>query len=308
MYDIIGDIHGHAGELIQLLQRMDYRRLGRGFMHSQRTAIFVGDFIDRGPRIRETLQIVHEMVEQGAALAVMGNHEFNALAFHTPVPGLTSHYFRPHSDRNVRQHQATLDQLPAQELTDFLNWFKTLPVSLELAGLKVVHACWNPSDIEVIQQGFERHGRFTPDFLREATVEKPDGLFQSVEHVLKGPDIHLPDGMTFLDKDNHPRRYARVKWYEDPTGRLLRQYVLESATEFPEVPVPVDSIRVNPWPRTAPPVFFGHYWLRAESPQRLAPNVACVDYSVARKGMLCAYRWNGETQLSNDSFITVKAS
>jgi hypothetical protein len=43
-------------------------------------AVFVGDIIDRGPRIREALHIVHDMVEAGQALCIMGNHEFNAWA------------------------------------------------------------------------------------------------------------------------------------------------------------------------------------------------------------------------------------
>lgn len=46
--------------------------------------IFLGDFIDRGPKIRETLQIVRAMVDAGTALAVMGNHEYNAICFHSP--------------------------------------------------------------------------------------------------------------------------------------------------------------------------------------------------------------------------------
>ena len=48
-YDIIGDVHGHVRELRTLLEKMGYRE-GRGiYRHSSRTAIFVGDLIDRGP-------------------------------------------------------------------------------------------------------------------------------------------------------------------------------------------------------------------------------------------------------------------
>jgi len=48
--------------------------------------IFLGDFIDRGPKIREVLESVRSMVYEQAALAVMGDHELNALAFHTEDP------------------------------------------------------------------------------------------------------------------------------------------------------------------------------------------------------------------------------
>jgi hypothetical protein len=52
-------------------------------------------------------------------------------------------------------------------------------------------------------------------------------------------------------------------------------------------------------------VFVGHYWLSAQRPELLADNVACLDYSVAKGGFLCAYRWNGERTLSNENFVWV---
>ena len=46
MYDIIGDIHGHADELVSLLELMGYRqRAGGVYEHPSRHAIFVGDFV-----------------------------------------------------------------------------------------------------------------------------------------------------------------------------------------------------------------------------------------------------------------------
>ena len=56
-----------------------------------------------------------------------------------------------------------------------------------------------------------------------------------------------------------------------------------------------------------PPVFVGHYWMDAE-PTILAPNVACLDYSVASKsgGKLVAYRWDGEQVLSDENFVFVE--
>ena len=45
------------------------------------------------------------------------------------------------------------------------------------------------------------------------------------------------------------------------------------------------------YPATAKPVFVGHYWLSADRPEILADNVACLDFSVAKGGFLCAYRW-----------------
>lgn len=63
-----------------------------------------------------------------------------------------------------------------------------------------------------------------------------------------------------------------------------------------------------PYAGDAKPVFVGHYWLSAERPAILAPNVACLDYSVAKEGFLCAYRWDGEQTLSDDRFVWQLAS
>jgi hypothetical protein len=83
-YDIIGDIHGYATQLHWLLRKLEYSEESGAYRHPDRKVIFLGDFIDRGPEIRETLRVVRAMVDSGSALAVMGNHEFNALAYHTP--------------------------------------------------------------------------------------------------------------------------------------------------------------------------------------------------------------------------------
>jgi hypothetical protein len=99
-YDIIGDIHGHADALERLLQKLGYTRKFGVYSHpEERQVVFVGDFIDRGPKIRETLHIVRDMVLSGNAQAVMGNHEFNAISFHTPHTEKGG-FFRDHSLKN----------------------------------------------------------------------------------------------------------------------------------------------------------------------------------------------------------------
>jgi len=81
MYDLIGDIHGHADELVQLLETLGYEKAQGSYRHPDRRVIFLGDFIDRGPKIRQVLEAVRPMIEAGHAQAVMGNHELNALAY-----------------------------------------------------------------------------------------------------------------------------------------------------------------------------------------------------------------------------------
>lgn len=304
MYDIIGDIHGHADELKALLARIGYIRRGEGYAHPSRQAIFVGDFIDRGPQIGEVLTIVRAMVDSGAARAVMGNHEFNAIAYHTPKP--VGGYFREHSAKNTHQHEQTLRQVP--DILDWVEWFKSLPVTLDLGAIRVVHACWDEKDIDVLNEGLSRLGRFTPEFLRKALPgEKGGDLYLAVEHVLKGKEIRLPEGLSYRDKDGHERKNVRVRWFDSPVGKRWRDYAFGVEVDFPDDEVPPDTLAA-PYPVDAPAVFFGHYWLKAELPEVLAPNVCCVDYSVAKGGKLVAFRFDGEQILSNDRFECAIAS
>jgi polynucleotide kinase-phosphatase len=76
-FDIIGDVHGCCDELEALLERLGYARNGDVlWTHPEgRRAVFVGDLVDRGPRIVDTLKTVMTMSEAGTALCVPGNHD-----------------------------------------------------------------------------------------------------------------------------------------------------------------------------------------------------------------------------------------
>lgn len=310
MYDLIGDIHGHAEELVFLLEQLGYdRHKGGVYSHPARKAIFMGDLIDRGPKIREALQIVRGMVEGGHAMCLMGNHEFNALAYHTRHPQDPNRFLRKRDPqgKNVRQHFQTIRQVPPNELYDYLSWFRTLPLWLDLGELRAVHACWDAPAMARIEKEWKLDGGITTEFLTEATdPETP--LFDAVEDVLKGKELELPEGVFFHDKDGHPRRKLRVKWYESPLNQTFHSYAFQSGESFPSDPIPSElEKKIVSYPPDDPPVFFGHYWLHAETPAPLSPNVVCLDYSVAKCGMLCAYRWNGERQVSADNFRSVNA-
>jgi protein phosphatase len=84
-FDIIGDAHGCADELEELLALLGYvptatvGAFGGAapvYAHPEgRTAVFLGDLVDRGPRILDTVRLVHAMVDAESALCVPGNHD-----------------------------------------------------------------------------------------------------------------------------------------------------------------------------------------------------------------------------------------
>ena len=118
-YDIIGDIHGQANKLHSLLAHMGYEDRDGAYRHSDRTAIFVGDFIDKGPQQLESVMTVRRMIDAGTAQAVMGNHEFNAIAWHTPDPAAATDYLRQRNgswgDGNRKQHAAFLKEVEGNQ-------------------------------------------------------------------------------------------------------------------------------------------------------------------------------------------------
>ena len=154
-YDIIGDIHGHSRSLVALLDKLGYQLEDGVYRHPARKVIFLGDFIDRGEFQREVLDIVRPMIGSGAALSVMGNHEFNAIAWFIEDPENPGEYLREHSKRHLRQHQAFLDAYAgADDYADLIEWFRTLPMWLELPGIRVVHACWDDTLIRDLELCF----------------------------------------------------------------------------------------------------------------------------------------------------------
>ena len=154
MFDIIGDIHGYADELEKLLQKLGYISINGIYQHpDNRKVAFVGDFIDRGPKIRESLHLVKDMCDAGHALAVMGNHEYNAICFHTPHTEKGG-FFRDHSLKEIEQHIETLRQFKhhESEWPMFLEWFKSLPLYYENDDVRMVHACWDDEHIKWIKE------------------------------------------------------------------------------------------------------------------------------------------------------------
>ena len=151
MYDIIGDIHGHASLLKNLLVSLGYVRNRSGYFHPERKAVFVGDFVNRGPEIRQTVELIRKMTEGGNAWAILGNHEINALLYH--LKGDKKSPLLNKAGIRTQSVQETLLQFKnfQEEWKSHRKWLRTLPLFLELDGIRVVHACWSGKNIQVLK-------------------------------------------------------------------------------------------------------------------------------------------------------------
>src|SRR6266508_5453 len=132
-FDIVGDVHGCRAELVALLVRLgwvlSYDESGRpvGAAHPQRrTAVLLGDLVDRGPDSPGVLRLVMGMVAASTALCVPGNHEQKLL--------------RKLRGRNVRVSHGlaeTLAQLSAEPVSlvdDVASFVDSLPSHYVLDG------------------------------------------------------------------------------------------------------------------------------------------------------------------------------
>ncbi len=297
-YDIIGDIHGHGTKLENLLVKMGYQLTNKGYSHPEHTAIFVGDFVDKGEDLAEhkkVLNIVMPMVANGNALAVMGNHEFNAIAFHTEVDGKP---LRAHSSDNITQHKAFLNEFPVGSAgaKEVITFFKSLPLFLELDDFRVVHACWDDAQIEFLKKSLPDN-KVTDRFMIQANT-KSTPAYEAIERVLKGVEIELPNGISFKDSSGKIRTGLRVKWW-DSNKTSLQELSTRPDLKLPNTDVDL-SEHIPFYPESSPLCFIGHYWLKGE-PKPLTNNVICVDYSVAGGGDLVAYRYEAA---GNGNFVS----
>ncbi|NLO22759.1 MAG: metallophosphoesterase [Fibrobacter sp.] len=304
MIDFIGDIHGHLDRLEALLQKLGYEKTSGVYRHPSRKALFLGDYVDRGPQVREVLFLVRSMVEAGAARALLGNHEFNLLAFWTFKP---TGYLRKHTINKILMHAETLRsfQNKESEFADALKWLLGLPIYIEEPEFRAQHAGFDASLLEVLKK--ESVNAVQNEEILCRMISKEDPLFKPIECFLKGPEMILPKGLSYRDSEGVIRYRSRIRWWENPKEKTAKSLLLMKNTDFEDFEVPKDIQKADYYKETEKPVFFGHYWLEG-LPQVLKHNVCCLDYSVATSkgnGKLVAYRFDGEQSLSNEKFVFV---
>ena len=294
--DIIPDLHADPERLARTLDRVG----------TQTRLAFLGDFIDAPEQAHGSaddagvLERVRDLVERDRAIAIMGNHELNAILFHrTRGDGAP---MRARDDKNCAQHKSFLDRFGTgtSEATAWTQWFlETLPLWRELDGLRLVHACWSPADIACIAQR-RPDGFLKPEDLEEVG-EKTTPFASAVDRLLTGPELSLPDGHTFIDAHGHERSEMRVAWWREG-ARSWRELALTNIdpARLPDGEPDRLSEHLITYPAEASPVLFGHYKM-VGAPVLEQANAACLDYPAAP----CVYQWRGEKHLSAQGLLTV---
>jgi len=296
--DIVGDVHGEIDALDGLLATLGYAPDGQ---HPQaRRLVFVGDLVDRGPDSPAVLDRVLGMVAAGRAQCLLGNHELNLL-------------------RDVEKHgngwwvapdkpmEHPARPLAAGDKPRFSAFLETLPLILERADLRVVHACWHADAVAQIRAAdasghgalelFNRYqGRLREQWQASGLREQYAAEWRQFGRALKSRDwepVRL-DAMATIDSQNQMANPVAVltSGAEAPASRPLwaggRWRMVARETWWDHY-------------TDATPVVIGHYWRRySETGKTLmdeygpdvfagvAPhqwmgrrrNVYCVDFSV----------------------------
>ena len=302
-YDIIGDVHGHALLLKKLLKTMGYAKINGIWQHPEHKAIFIGDFINRGPEIRETIQLVRQMTVNDTALTILGNHEYSAILYH--IKDSAGMYLSRHIAGNRNQIQSTLNAFAgfSLEWRDHLKWLRTLPFYLDLGEIRIIHAYWNDNDINDLKS-FIPAGRLKKDFLRNIH-EKQHPTASIIYRILKGLEFRCPQDLILKCNKGMSRKVFRMNWWESPLNKTFRELSFGNKFILPEYTVPTQiAPSFEPYPPDKPPVFVGHYCL-SEGAVIMQNNLCCIDSCVVGSEQLSAYRWSGEKELTKDNIISV---
>lgn len=134
-FDLIGDVHGCYREMQELLSKLGYELEDGCYTHPEgRKAVFLGDIVDRGPRIPDVIRTVSKMYEAGAALFVPGNHDERFAAYLIGTPVELSHGL----EQTVEQIEGEPPGSQDETVNRFLRLYMNAPPYLWLDDGKLV--------------------------------------------------------------------------------------------------------------------------------------------------------------------------
>jgi len=301
-YDIIGDIHGYIDALEELLDKLGYSYLDSTWQHPSRRAVFVGDFICRGPGSRKVISTIRSMVNAGYAHAILGNHELNAIMLFTKNDGIPIHE-PSKTNRQVLMRMASEYSRNIDAFADDIKWLRSLPFFLDFGSFRVVHAYWSNTNIGQLNS-LHKDGKIKKKKLKEiAAGESP--LSQAVNETVRGIIFNLPADLIVKDSKNVSRNSFRIKWLMPMKGKTFADISFGSRFVLPRYTIPDQLVKeYEVYQPEEPLLFVGHYCMSHHLVQ--TANICCVDACISSGGRLAAYRYDGEKTISDEKFVFVK--
>lgn len=293
--DFIGDVHANAERLRELLEHLGYIRKGWTYRHPDcgRRAVFMGDLINRGNDNVAVYVLVRSMVEAGAAECLLGNHEFDAIAWATACPK-SGWPLMDRTDVNWSRMRAFLTQVGegSKLHCEMVRWFKSLPLWIETDSFRAVHACWHRPSIDVMA-GYIGGGRVT-NAIWPTILDRDGPAYAAANMLVRGPEYAAA-----CRTEPAP---VRVRWWDMNAKTVAEAAVQPERLDPVTAAIPYDAAPFQP--DGDKPLFFGHYGDRC-SPRLIAGKSACVDNYASVRRPLVAYSWTGENELSDDAFNSV---
>ncbi|WP_338551902.1 metallophosphoesterase [Paenibacillus sp. KS-LC4] len=155
---VISDIHGCYREFIELLEKIEYRSL-------QDRLILLGDYVSRGPKSKEVVELVMHLVQEQGAIALQGNHdhrfvrvmenrasEQDITRFFEHGGSETLHSYCRTTRSNRLEHLKEARDVMLGEFASHLAFLKKLPFYYEDNDYIYVHAGLNPSVAQLCEQ------------------------------------------------------------------------------------------------------------------------------------------------------------
>ncbi len=304
--DVIGDIHGELPALHALGKFLGYD-VDNDWQHPEgRTLVFLGDLVDRGAHSLEVAELVQHLVETGRAACIMGNHEYNLVAWNLQLPG----YLHPKLSNKATTEHIESNRARWNPVLEFL---RDLPIALTLPDLRIIHACWHVPSYqevrEILQPSGTRSGilaeyieldsPFTSTALKAGLkpwISKAAGDSPH-ELLLKGYEV--PALPRFRDNDGKERDMKRETWWLGDHDQVLtdRAQVVGHYWHLP----PIDGLFCPPHPSGHPALRDWAKKLVARVPDSgslpAEGEMFCVDFNgvtqACERGRACvgALRW-----------------
>ncbi len=308
-YDIIGDIHGHSEVLKALLEHLGYEvcRNGRTtYRHPDgRIAVFLGDYINKGPDSPGVVEIVQNMVKNAGAIALMGNHELKEILKHYK------------EDRESALFKQIGDIETYEKCIDFL---KKLHPFYQIGSALFVHACWPPGDIEIIRDFCDDDLRLTEDAFEEWLINEKEPFYSALSLTLNGMYHRLPPGLSFPTVAGNRSEKASIRWWQRPDQPTSEKLVLHGyqftdrqreAIDDQTLPAAIRKIFAQ---NTGKIIFCGHYSDNPRQPPQLSSDrVVSLDTGGSYgDGTIVAYRYDdrygGSGTLEADNLVWLSKS